>query len=44
MLSGEDKNVYGAYLDDVLPAKSVSDVMFCLQTYRGLIIDKSLVY
>ena len=28
----------------VLPAKSDSDVMFCLQSYQGLIIDKSLVY
>ena len=28
----------------VLPAKSNSDVMFCLQSYLGLIIDISLVY
>ena len=28
----------------VLPAKSDSDVMFCLQSYKGLIIDRSLVY
>ena len=28
----------------VLPAKSNSDVMFCLQSYQGLIIDRSLVY
>ena len=28
----------------VLPAKSDSDVMFCLQSYPGLMIDKSLVY
>ena len=28
----------------VLPAKSDSDVMFCLQSYEGLIIDRSLVY
>ena len=27
----------------VLPAKSDSDVMFCLQSYQGLIIDRSLV-
>ena len=26
----------------VLPAKSDSDVMFCLQSYQGLIIDISL--
>ena len=28
----------------VLPAKSDSDVMFCLQSNQGLIIDRSLVY
>ena len=28
----------------VLPAKSDSDFMFCLQSYQGLIIDTSLVY
>ena len=28
----------------VLPAKSDSDVMFCLQCYQGLILDRSLVY
>ena len=28
----------------VLPAKSYSDVIFCLQSYRGLRIDRSLVY
>ena len=28
----------------VLPAKSDSDVMFCLQSYQGLRIDISLVY
>ena len=28
----------------VLPAKSDSDVMFCLQSYQGLMIDRSLVY
>ena len=27
----------------VLPAKSDSDVKFCLQSYQGLIIDRSLV-
>ena len=26
----------------VLPAKSDSDVMFCLQSYQGLIINRSL--
>ena len=28
----------------VLPAKSDSDIMFCLHSYQGLIIDRSLVY
>ena len=28
----------------VLLAKGDSDVMFCLQSYQGLIIDISLVY
>ena len=28
----------------VLAVKSDSDVMFCLQSYPGLIIDRSLVY
>ena len=28
----------------VLPAKSDSDVMFCLQSYQGLRIDRSRVY
>ena len=28
----------------VLPARSDGDVMFCLQSYKGLLIDRSLVY
>ena len=28
----------------VTPAKSDSDVMSCLQSHQGLIIDRSLVY
>ena len=28
----------------VMPAKSDSDVMFCLQSYQGLVFDRSLVY
>ena len=28
----------------VLPAKSDSDIIYCLQRYQGLIIDRSLVY
>ena len=31
-------------IDTVLPAKSDSDVLFCLQSYQGLRIDISLVY
>ena len=31
-------------ISTVLPARSDSDVMFCLQSYPGLIIDISLVY
>ena len=27
----------------VLPAKNDSDFMFCLQSYKGLILDRSLV-
>ena len=28
----------------VLRAKSDSDIMFCLQSYQGLMIDRSLAY
>ena len=28
----------------VLPAKSDSDFMFCVQSYQRLIVDRSLVY
>ena len=28
----------------VLPAESDSEVMYCLQSYQALIIDRSLVY
>ena len=31
-------------LSTVLPAKSDSDFMFRLQSYQGLLIDRSLVY
>ena len=34
----------GELLITVLPAKSDSDFMFYLQSYQGLIIDRSLVY
>ena len=27
-----------------MPAKSDSEAMFCLQSYQGLIIDRSLVH
>ena len=36
--------IMGFHCTTVLPAKSDSDVMFCLQSYQGLIIDISLVY
>ena len=28
----------------ILPARSDSDFMFCLHSYQGLIIDRSLVF
>ena len=31
------------YKPTVLPAKSDSDIMFCLQSYQGLIINRSQV-
>ena len=31
-------------LETVLPAKNDGDVMFCLQSYQGLRIDRSPVY
>ena len=34
----------GKPIGTVLPAKSDSDVMFCSQSYQGLIMDRSLVY
>ena len=36
--------ITGNDIGTVLPAKSDSDVMFCLQSYQGLRIDRSLVY
>ena len=40
----EDKNMqnYQTIICTVLPAKSDSDVMFCLPSYQGLRIDRSL--
>ena len=35
---------YWAFAATVLPAKFDSDIMFCLQSYQGLNIDRSLVY
>ena len=35
---------FNALQTTVLPAKSDSDVMFCLQSYPGLVIDRPLVY
>ena len=39
-----DKTFYVENCTTVLPAKSDSDHMFCLQSYQGLIINRSLVY
>ena len=39
-----DVHTIDQVLYTVLPAKSDSDFMFCLQSYQGLIIDRSLVY
>ena len=39
--SGINNNII---ITTVMLAKSDIDVMFCLQTYQGLIIDRSLVY
>ena len=36
--------IYWDFLSTVEPAKSDSDIMFCLQHYQGLKIDKWLVY
>ena len=42
---GKKSHIYVMMLaSTVLPAKSDSVVMFCLQSYQGLIIDRSLVY
>ena len=44
--SGERKNIQILQKNTlaVLPAKSDSDVMLCLQSYQGFIIERSLVY
>ena len=39
-----DQYIQNNFIITVLPAKSDNDVMFCLQNYQGLIIDRSLVY
>ena len=38
------QTMYMMLVVTVLPAKSDSDVMFCLHSYQGRRIDKSLVY
>ena len=40
---GNPNNSY-IYSGNALSAESDSDVMLCLQIYKGLIIDRSLVY
>ena len=37
-------NIFSVIATTVLPAKSDSDDMFCLQSYQGHRIDISLVY
>ena len=37
-------NNYTITATTVLPAKSDNDIMFCLQSYQGLIMDRSRVY
>ena len=46
VLIGTIKSVQtkGVSTATVVPAKNESDVMFCLQSYQGLRIDRSLVY
>ena len=46
MVFNKDSLVLGTFVSifAVLLAKSDSEVMFCLQSYQGLIIDISLVY
>ena len=34
----------GPLISTVLPVKSDSDILFCLQSYQGLVIERSLVY
>ena len=38
------RGFFSGLLFTVLPAKSDSDIMFCLQSYQGQTIDRSLVY
>ena len=40
LLHAKKKNWVGT----VLPAKNNSEIMFCLHSYQGLRIDRSLVY
>ena len=45
--SGKTLKIYTNVIQRVAtvqPAKSDSDLMVCLQSYQGLIIDRSLVY
>ena len=44
MIAWYIENVFPGKKITVLPAKSDSDFMFCLQSYQGLIINRSLVY
>ena len=37
-------NMVSTPMTTIVPSKSDSDVMICLQSYEGLRIDRSLVY
>ena len=44
LFRAQEKRNMQVYNSTVVPTKSDSDVMFCLQIYQGLIIGRSLVY
>ena len=41
---GHVSNQMEECISTALPAKSDSEVTFCLQSYQGLVIDRSLAY
>ena len=44
IIAKHDAYKVGTMIYTVLPALSDSDLMFCLHRYKGLKIDRSLVY